>query len=630
MKFMFLGRLLTRMLIVVLIGAVSTPSLAAAQRVDSIPITPESMATFFDVTIAQQMADAHVVGATVSVVKDGELFFAKGYGYADLAQQLPVVADKTLFYPGSTGKLFTWTALMQLVEQGKLDLTDDVNQYLDFAIPATFSAPITIEHLLTHTTGFEEQFEALLVGDEADILPLRDFLVRALPARVYAPGTTFAYSNYATILAGYVVERVAGEPFEQYVTDHILVPLQMTHSSAYQPLPADLMADFSQGYHYHDGEYVATDFEWIASAPAAPIRATATDMAKFMLAQLNHCQVGDTRLLQAETCAAMHQQHFAHDPRVNGIGLGFMVSKQNGQTIVWHTGGSAHFNTMLALIPEQNIGFYVSYNTPIGDLYQPLVSFVDHFYPSPVASPTPPAPSVDTAARIAALSGSYVSSRVAHQSAQKLATWFIEALSVQPGGNNTVQVGSRTYAEVEPDLFRQVDGPRQLTYRTDGQGEVTQLFFGQFAYFKVPWMQTATNQLLLAASLLLIMLTATLAWAIDWIMRRRRGGAGLGLWASAARWTVVFMSLLNTSLLGWFLLLLVTFGDTFIWPAATVTQITWLWSINIPAVLALVFFAVLGWQDHTWRRAWRVHYMVVVVADIAFVWFLTNWNLLVI
>ena len=449
-----------------------------------IPITAQEMERYFDQVLAQQMSAEHIPGATVSVVKDGTVLFAKGYGFADLDNKTPVVADKTLFFPGSAGKLFTWTALMQLIEQGKLNLKADINAYLDFEISNAFPNPITLEHLLTHTAGFEEQLAALQVAAQTDVLPLRDFLLRALPARVYAPGRHFAYSNYGTVLAGYIIERASGQPYEQYITDHILTPLEMTHSSAVQPLPAALLANLSKGYHFREGQYQAVDFEWIAAAPAAPIHTTASDMAKFMLAQLGCNPLGPNGLLQADACRAMHQKQFAHDPRLNGMGYGFMVSVQNNQTIAWHTGGSAHFNTMLALIPEQNIGFFISYNAPVADLYQPLVSFVDHFYPAP--APGPMQPPADTATRIAALSGSYVSSRVAHQSAQKLATWQAEGLVVRPGPNNTLQVGSRFYAEVEPGFFRQVNGPRLLTYRTDAQGQVTQLFFGQFAYLKVP------------------------------------------------------------------------------------------------------------------------------------------------
>ncbi len=163
------------------------------------PITAQEMERYFDQVLAQQMIAAHIPGATVSVVKDGAMLFAKGYGFADLDKQVPVVADKILFFPGSAGKLFTWTALMQLVEQGKLNLKADINTYLDFEIPAAFPEPVTLENLLTHTAGFEEQLAALQVTTQTDVLPLREFLMRALPARVYAPGTIFAYSNYGTV-----------------------------------------------------------------------------------------------------------------------------------------------------------------------------------------------------------------------------------------------------------------------------------------------------------------------------------------------------------------------------------------------------------------------------------------------
>lgn len=622
---LFLALLLSVLLVVppTTVAIAQTPTKSASPPR---PLTTQDVTTYFDTTLPQQLADEHIVGATVAVVKDGELIFAKGYGYADREKQLPVVADQTLFYPGSAGKLFTWTAVMQLVEQGKLDLQADINQYLDFTIPATFPQPITLEHLLTHTSGFEEQLAALQVADQADVQPTGAFLQARLPARVYAPGTTFAYSNYATVLAGYIIERVSGVPFEQYITDHLLTPLAMKHTSAYQPLPAELMANLSKGYHYHNGQYESVDFEWIAAAPAAPIHTTATDMAKFMIAHLNHGQVGAARILQDATCDLMHQKHFAHDPWVNGVGYGFMVSQQNGQTITWHTGGSAHFNTMLALIPAENVGFFVSYNTPIADLYQPLVSFVNTFYPAPATTAIQP-PS-DTAVRIAALSGNYVSSRVAHSSPQKLAGWFSEALVVTPGANNTLQVGARTYAEVEPGLFRQVDGTRQLTYRTNEQGDVTQLFFGQFAYFKVPWYQTATNQLLMAAVALLMMLTAGIAWAVDWLRRRRRGVVTAGRWATVARWAVVALGLLNSGLLAWFVVALLGFADTFVFPTQTVTLLTWLWAINIPALLFILLFTIRAWFNHDWRPAWRIHYTLAALAGVLFLGFLINWHLL--
>jgi CubicO group peptidase (beta-lactamase class C family) len=230
------------------------------------PGNAQEVEDFFDELISKQLREEHVVGATVAVVKDGELVLAEGYGYADREERTPVVADETLVYPGSTGKLFTWTAVMQLAEEGKLDLDADINTYLDFEIPDTYPEPITLSHLMTHTSGFEEQFAAQLAEDQQDVLPLGEFLVRYMPERVYPPGEYSAYSNYGTALAGYIVQRVSGEPYERYVTDHILRPLGMEHSAASQPLPDRLATDMSKGYHYRDGVYDAKDFEWISNA----------------------------------------------------------------------------------------------------------------------------------------------------------------------------------------------------------------------------------------------------------------------------------------------------------------------------------------------------------------------------
>lgn len=596
---------------------------------DAVSLTAATAEAFFDELIAQQMQSAHVVGATVAVVKGNALLFAKGYGAADLAQQVPVVATQTLFFPGSTGKLLTWTALMQLVEQGKIDLHGDVNQYLDFIIPATYPEPITIAHLLTHTAGFEEQLAALLVAGGADVQPLGEFLRTWLPARIYPPGTTFAYSNYATALAGYIVERVSGEVYVDYITKHILEPLAMSHSAAGQPLPPALMADFSKGYHYRNGQYTAVDYEWIADVPAAPLHTTATDIANFMIAYLNQGRFGDFQLVQPATSAAMVQKQFAHDPQVNGVGYGFMISTQNGKTLAWHTGGSAYFNTMLALIPEEQVGFFLSFNTPVGDLYQPLVSFVDHFYPAPPMTTVPP-PS-DTAQQIAALSGSYVSARVARHSAQKLATWQAEALTVQPGPDQTLQVGARFYRAAEPGIFRQVDGPRTLVYRTNAAGNVTQLFWGQFAYFKIPPYQRALFQLAVVAGALLLMVTGVIVWPIAWLVQRRwrdRGGQPLPWWSTVARWSAVLLALFNTVLLGWLLFALLAYAESFVYPLALSARLTQLWWINVPALLLLLLFTGLAWRQRVWSLAGRLYYTLVTLAGLFVLYFLWNWNLL--
>lgn len=186
------------------------------------PSDPAELESFLDGLFLQQMQDYHIVGAAVAVVKDGRMLFSKGYGYADLDNNIPVDPQATLFKLGSLTKLFTWTAVMQLAEQGRLDLDADVNHYLDFRIPGTYAQPITLKHLMTHTAGFEDLHTGMVTLDPKELAPPREWLVTHLPRRVRPPGEAAAYSNYGAALAGYIVMRSSGQSYSQYVLERCL------------------------------------------------------------------------------------------------------------------------------------------------------------------------------------------------------------------------------------------------------------------------------------------------------------------------------------------------------------------------------------------------------------------------
>src|SRR5215470_3183238 len=257
----------------------ATPKPKPETKSEAVPITPpsthamttEDVGAFLDGIMPQQLGREDIAGAVISVVKDGKVLFAKGYGYADVEKKTPVSPDNTLFRPGSISKLFTWTAIMQLVEQGKLDLDRDVNEYLDFKIPATFPKPITVRNLMTHTAGFEEHVKGLMVDDPARLPSLRTALISSLPKRMYPPGEVSAYSNYGASLAGYIVQRVSGEKFEDYVARHIFAPLHMEHSTFVQPLPKAMQPDMSKGYFTPDRD--PQPFEMISLSPAGALSA---------------------------------------------------------------------------------------------------------------------------------------------------------------------------------------------------------------------------------------------------------------------------------------------------------------------------------------------------------------------
>ena len=181
---------------------------------------------FFDGAIPVQLDSKHIAGAVVAVVSGDKVVFSKGYGYADIENRRKVDPEKTMFRIASISKLFTWTAVMQQVEEGKLDLDADINTYLkEVKVPSGYDKPVTLKNLLTHTPGFEDYVLGLFAHSPKDLPPLAEVLREQMPARVAAPGVISSYSNHGTALAGYAVACASGKSWEDYIEQRILQPL---------------------------------------------------------------------------------------------------------------------------------------------------------------------------------------------------------------------------------------------------------------------------------------------------------------------------------------------------------------------------------------------------------------------
>ena len=304
-------------------------------------------------------------------------------------QREPVNPDETMFRVGSVSKLFTWTAVMQLVEQGKLDLDADINKYLkDFQIPATYPEPVTLRHLLSHTPGFEDKVVGLF-GRGPDETPLGQLLARALPARVRKPGELASYSNHGTAIAGYIVQEVSGEPWADYIENHLLKPLSMNHTTVRQPAEDKLPAEMSKGYKYEGGKFVELGFEYVPPAPAGSMSASAGDIIKFMIAHLQNGEYEGQRILKEDTARQMRSLLFTHDPRLEGMAYGFMRMNYGGEQIVEHGGDTFAFHSYFVMLPERNAGFFVSYNTTTAGSSRNtlLKALLDRYYPPPQLPP---------------------------------------------------------------------------------------------------------------------------------------------------------------------------------------------------------------------------------------------------
>ena len=500
-------------------------------------LTREDAEAWLDGYLPYALDNGDIAGAVVVVVKDGQVLLQKGYGYSDIEKRAPVDPESTLFRPGSVSKLFTWTAVMQLVEQGKLDLDADVNQYIDFKIPARDGKPMTLRQIMTHTTGLEEQIRGLITSRKEEIVPLDLALKHWVPERIHVPGATPAYSNYATALAGYIVQRVSGEPFDAYVARHIFQPLGMAHSSFSQPLVPALLSKMSKGYT-KASEGKAKDYEFISLAPAGSLAATGADMGRFMIAHLQDGAYGDARILRAETAQKMHSTGQASVGPLSRMMLGFYESTVNGHRAIAHGGDTMYFHSDLQLFPDDNIGIFVSMNSSgrdgaTGVIRNELVrGFADRYLPGPEAT----ASSFDPAqAKLHAqqMAGRYDSSRRPQSNLLSLLN-LLGQVKVVVNEDGTISVPlamgangvPKKWREISPYLWQDVAGSDRLAADVV-DGKVTRFSMEPYAPIMVferlsPWRSLSLP--MLVASLGVLLLTV-LAWPVSALVRRRYGVA---------------------------------------------------------------------------------------------------------
>ena len=452
---------------------------APAGEASAHALTPADVAAFLDGFVPNAIRSGDIAGATVSVVANGQIIFVKGYGFADMKTRSPVLADRTLFAVASVSKIFTWTAVMQLVQAVKLDLDRDVNDYLDFRLPEKLG-PITLRNLMTHTAGFEYTFAGAWVQSPRDLVDYRDYLVKHVPAEIFPPGKITAYSNYGAMLAGYIVQRVSGEPYPEYIARHIFQPLGMTHSSFDQPLPPALAKDLSEGYQRaSDGAPVPPEYAEVA--PAAALNSTAVDMAHFMIAQLEGGGYHGVSIMNPATTQLMHTTQSRMAPGMNGFDLGFYDTNRNGLRIIGHGGDLLAFHSDVQLLLDKDVGFFISVNSlgkdKAGESVRTGVfrAFLDRYYPyTPPAEATLPHPQAD-AARVA---GWYMLS-IRTESAFRIANGLGQVrVTPLPGGEievsqlkNPAGVPKR-WREVGPLTYREVGGQTHLKFVADPDGHV--------------------------------------------------------------------------------------------------------------------------------------------------------------
>ncbi|ABF42830.1 beta-lactamase [Candidatus Koribacter versatilis Ellin345] len=592
---------------------------------------------FLDGLVPTEIARNDIAGAVVSVVKDGKIIYEKGYGYADVKTKRPVVANETLFRPGSISKLFTWTAVMQLVEQGKLDLDKEVNEYLDFKIEAAFGQPITLRNIMTHTAGFEEAVKDLITADQNGKEDLRGYVISHQPRRIYPPGKVPAYSNYATTLAGYIVQRVSGEPFDDYIEHHIYQPLHMEHATFRQPLPKGWEANVSSGYDVGSGE--AKPYEFVTAFPAGSVAITADDISHFMIAHLQNGEYEGAQILQTATAQKMHSRTFSVGPRLNGMCLGFYQENRNGHTIIGHAGDTQYFHSDLHLILDSNVGFFISQNSagkPEGGLRETVFHhFLDRYFPYTPPPTTAIASAKQDAARLA---GYYMSSR-------RPGPNLLDALNAigqskvgaDADGNVIIEDFKapngqpRKFVEVEQNLYREQDGQAQLEFFTDYSGAQSFAMDYPFMMWMKPGaVRTKPFALFTLIAPIVFFSLALVLWGVG-AAARRHYDKRLNLDPVHARRHRLLMlaAALNLIFIATVVGIFSALGEL-----GLNTSSNWLYRvIQFTALLAVVstLIAIYNFFRPWWEQRWwwnRVYDVLFVLSAIFMTWFILEWHVL--
>ena len=343
-------------------GAVrgQTPDKPQAVSLTSDPRFVQSIG-LLEAWIDAKLAYDKIPGISLGFVVDQDLVWRKGYGYADVQRKAPAT-PKTLYSICSISKLFTSIAVMQLKDEGKLQLDDPVAKHLPWFTMKPFdpdSPPVTIRGLLTHSAGIPREADQPYWTGPDFRFPSREDVIKGLSnqSMLYPSSRYFQYSNLGLTLAGQIVEQVSGKPYADYVRENILGPLHLGSTTPEIPVneQGKLLA-VGYGTLSRDGERPTMPvFQARGIAPAAGFASNVEDLARFASWQFRLLAKGGQEVLKASTLREMQRVQWMDPDWKTSWGLGFTVMRWENRTVVGHGGSCPGFRTELSLLPDEKI-----------------------------------------------------------------------------------------------------------------------------------------------------------------------------------------------------------------------------------------------------------------------------------
>jgi len=587
--------------------------------------TPEELASVLDPFMQKELKGLHIPGTVVLVVKDGKIFLVRGYGFSDLEQKKRVRAN-TLFRMGSISKLFVATAILQLVEQGKLHLEDEVNPYLKtFQLDNPFPEPVRVFNLLTHTAGFDEKNIGSATQKRKEVIPLGKYLAKHMPPCIHPPGSIISYSNHGYTLAGYLVELISGMPFDQYVNEHVIYQLGMNRSGfGFQPNPDSNLAI---GYAFENKKYRALPFDYLNDEPADGLVSDANDMARFLIANLQQGEYEGHRILQPATMELMHRQHYTLAPGLAGWCYGWYEEFRNNKRCLIHDGAVYGFNSRVWLVPDDNLGFMIATNTDVtnNDLTPAVTGRIMDFFFGRSARPVRHDPPPGFQTRLPLYEGHYRHVALATRTLEKVAVLMdlVPEFKIVVTNDGVIQIWNRTFRETKPFFLEQSNGKNSAALRQDKTGAVTHLFFEYEAFEKIPLYETKEFQEALGIFCLACFLLNLMFWLIWLVATRKR--------ASELKSMYHLTGIIAIAHLVFFSIIYIFIFQRSIFELCYGVPIPVKLGLILP-LLAIVLTVLLcialikNWKTLTALP--RIYFSLFSVIALTFLWILNYWNLI--
>lgn len=434
------------------------------------PLDAKEVEEFADPLFADKMKKFNTVGSNFVVVKDGKVVLSKGYGYANKEKKVPVDKD-TVFQIGSVTKSFTALAAMQLVDQGKVDLKHDIQEYLgEMKVPNKTGKPLTMFDLLTYTSGVDlpdivTDFSLEYLNKD---ISMKGYLNTHMPTVVRTPGEAYTYDNFGFMLAGYAVENISGMPYSQYMEKNVFKPLGMNKTSV--RLTPEVLSNLAAHYG-PSGELLPTIGFAPSEKPEGSMASTGEDMAKYLIMHLNKGVFEGKEIVSKKSIDLMHTYQIFADPTIpiTTVGFeGYFNNLMNGQHVILKGGNVPGHSSLIAILPEKNTAFYMSYNNDSMMSLDVYEAFMNHYFPkTEKTQPSTYTPVSEQAAQ--AYIGLYKNTRV-------------DAIRTQISyahGNlfmETGTTGKHTLRMVHPLLFEDEAG-NKMAFKKDESGNIAYFYY---------------------------------------------------------------------------------------------------------------------------------------------------------